>query len=322
MKYRLVCLALGLLASPAWAENGMEALQWLHRISMSAQTLNYKGTLVYQSGSRSEASRVVHVADDEGDMEQIEMLDGSPREVVRVGDEVRTWLPETRRLVVERRVPRPHFPLLLSTGLGELMDYYSIRRVAPDRVAGFETQPVVIEPRDSYRFRRQLWIDRKTGLLLKSETYSENGQLRESSTFTELHVGGVGDRNAIKARFGRNEAGWHLQDVRSNSSAEDQSQWKFRTVLPGFRRVAHMTRKTQPNLPEGAQLVFTDGLAAISVFVDPQANDAPQPAVGQFTAGALNVYKRMLGRNLVVLIGDVPASALKKFGDGIEAGKP
>jgi sigma-E factor negative regulatory protein RseB len=323
MKFRFACMVLGLTAATASADNNSDALQWLHRVAMSAQEVTYSGTFVYQYGSHTESSRISHVVDGESDMEHIEMLDGSPREVVRIGDAVKTWLPESRRLVIERRIARPSFPAVLPTGLAELTDYYAIRRGAPDRIAGFDAQPVSIEPRDDLRFRRQLWIDRKTGLLLKSETFNENGQLRESSAFIQLNVGAVINRDAIKARFNRQESGWRVQDVRSEATGSDDGLWDIRAVLPGFRQVASVMRQAQSNLnvPEGSQLVFSDGLAAISVFFEPIMVDSAQPSLGQFSMGALNIYKRIAGKHLLVLVGDVPATALKKFGDGIVARK-
>jgi sigma-E factor negative regulatory protein RseB len=319
---RLFCLTACLLAASAQADNNSDTLSWLHRVAMSAQELTYSGTFVYQCGTRTETSRISHIADRRTDMEHIEMLDGSPREMIRIGDEVKTWLPESRRLVIERRIARPHFPAVLPTGLAELTDYYTIRRGVPDRIAGFDAQPVLIEPRDKLRYQRKLWIDRKTGLLLKSETLNENGQPRESSTFTELKVGTAIDREAIKQRFNRQDSTWRVLDVSVQVTGSDDGLWEMRAVAPGFRQVASMNRQVQSNLPEGSQLVFSDGLAAISVFVEPLMADAPQPALGQFTMGALNIYKRLIGRHLVVLVGDVPAAALKKFGDGIVARKP
>jgi sigma-E factor negative regulatory protein RseB len=320
---RLLFLTACLFAASARADNNSDTLSWLHRVAMSAQELTYSGTFVYQCGTRTETSRISHIADRRTDMEHIEMLDGSPREMIRIGDVVKTWLPESRRLVIERRMARPHFPAVLPTGLAELTDYYTIRRGVPDRIAGFDAQPILIEPRDNLRYQRKLWIDRKTGLLLKSETLNENGQPRESSTFTELKVGAAIDRETIKARFNRPEmAGWRVQDVSAEVTGSDDGHWEMRSVATGFRQVASMNRQVQTNLPEGLQLIFSDGLAAISVFIEPLGADTPQPVLGQFTMGALNIYKRLIGKHLVVLVGDVPAAALKKFGDGIVARKP
>lgn len=319
MKFGFAYLTGFLIATSAWAGDDGDALQWLQRAALSARNLNYSGTFVYQCCQHAESSRISHAVDGDVDMEYIEMLDGSPREVVRIGDEIKTWLPETQRLVIEKRVPRLHFPAVLPTGIDDLTNYYTIRCGVPGRVAGLSAQPIVFEPRDKLRFRRQLWIDRKTGLLLKSEIFSENGQPRESSAFTQLHVGAAVNRDAIKLRFNRQEKGWRVLDVRAEVNPSDNRPWEFHALLPGFRQVDKVIRKLQPGLPEGSQRVFSDGLAAISVFIEPLAADAPPPAVGQFTMGALNVYKRLAGQHLLVLMGDVPESALKKFGDGIVA---
>lgn len=319
MKLLSVALLGLFIAIPAWADSSDEAIEWLRRVAMSTRGLSYNGTFVYQCGSRTETSHIAHVADGDNDMEHIEMLDGSPREVVRIGDEVKTYLPESRRVVIERRIPRPHFPSMLPTGLTDLTEYYTIRRGTPDRVAGIDSQPVMIDPRDSMRYRRQLWVDRKSGLLLKAETFNEAGQPRESISFTEVRISDGADRDAIKARFNRLDAGWKVQDVRISATAPDDDQWRFHVPLPGFHRVAGMTRRVQADAPVGTQLVFSDGLAAISVFIEQQPVNAPQPALGQFSMGAVNVYKRILGDHLLVLMGDVPPAALKKFGDGIEA---
>lgn len=321
MRFGIACLAgCFLFASSALADSNGDALQWLHRVAMASEKLSYSGVFVYQCGQRTESSRISHVSDGKADMEHIEMLDGSPREVVRLGDEIRTWLPETRRLVIERRIPRPVFPAIV-VGLADLTDYYAIRRGAPDRVAGFDAQPILIEPRDNYRYRRQLWIDRKTGLLLKTATFNENGEPRESSAFIELQIGGNVDRDAIRARFNRPADNWRVQNVHAELTGSDDGKWQFNAVLPGFRQLASVSRQFQADLPEGSQLVFSDGLAAISVFIDPLPSGAPLPAQGQFTMGALNVYKRVIGKYLIVLMGDVPVEALKKFGDGIVARK-
>lgn len=310
-----------LFTTSVFADSNGDALQWLRRVAMASEGLSYSGVFVYRCGQRSESSRITHVADGKEDMEHIEMLDGSPREVVRIGDEVRTWLPESRRVVIEQRMRQPGFPAVMTSGLADLTDYYAIRRGAPDRVAGLDAQPILIEPRDRYRFARQLWIDRKSGLLLKMETLNENGEPRESSTFTEVHIGDAADRDAIKARFNHVPGNWRVQNVQAQPTGSDDGLWRFNAVLPGFRQMASVLRQMRPDQPEGSQLVFSDGLAAISVFIDSLPSDTPPPAQGQFAMGAVNVYKRIVGKYLIVLVGDVPASALKKFGDGIVARK-
>src|SRR5262245_673756 len=117
MRFGCAWLAGWLFAMSAHADSNGDALQWMHRVAMASEQLSYSGIFVYQCGQRTESSRITHVANGKMDMEHIEMLDGSPREVVRIGDEVRTWLPETRRVVIERRMRGPGFPGVMMSGL-------------------------------------------------------------------------------------------------------------------------------------------------------------------------------------------------------------
>jgi sigma-E factor negative regulatory protein RseB len=90
-------LAAGLFSHPLWGQTALgqqEAMQWLQRVAGAAQKLSYSGTFVYRNGSQSETSRVVHVSSNGNQMEKLEVLDGSPREVTRYNDEVKCYLPE------------------------------------------------------------------------------------------------------------------------------------------------------------------------------------------------------------------------------------
>ena len=78
-----------------------------------------------------------------------------------------------------------------------------------------------------------------------------------------------------------------------------------------------MRRKLQADRPEAFHVVFSDGLAAISVFIEPLRPDHPEQ-VGMFVVGPFNLYKRNLGDVALTLLGEVPAAALKLLGDGIE----
>jgi len=64
--------------------------------------------------------------------------------------------------------------------------------------------------------------------------------------------------------------------------------------------------------------VFTDGLAAISVFIEPLAGMQEVPRAGTYSTGAINVYKRISGDHALILVGEVPLQTLKQLGDGIE----
>lgn len=313
------CLLLSGLALPACAADASsDALQWLQRVTTSAATLSYSGTFIYQSGSQTETSRIVRLVEGGREYERLEVLDGSPREVVRVDNEVKCYLPESRLIVMERRNTQRGFPAILPEGLGALTQFYTIRQGQPGRVAGIDAQSVLVEPRDELRYGRQFWIDTHSGLLLKAALRDEHGEMRESFTFTALRIGGPVDREALKPRANAT-AGWRVHDIRSVQVTGDDAAWTFRNQIPGFRRVSGMRRPPRPDAPESTHVVFSDGLAAISVFIEPLPAGKPKPETGLFSMGAINVYKRLRGDMLLVVMGDVPPAALRMLGDGIEA---
>lgn len=305
-------------AFPAWAQTQKDAMYWLHRVVAAAQKLNYSGTFVYQSGSRTETSRIAHRVDGSREVERIEALDGSPREVIRNDDEVKCFLPEDRLLIIERRSPRRSFPALLPAGFGGLADHYILRKGPTGRVAGLDSQSVIVEPKDEFRYGHQFWIDSQSGLLLKAVLLDDRGGALETFSFTEIKIGGPVAPETLAPRFGKSSADWQVRHARANEARSESGGWTFRAQVPGFRKLSEMKRQSGPGEPEGTHMVFSDGLAAISVFIDALPAGKPSPQAGHVSLGAINVYKRVLGEHLVVVMGDVPALALKRLGDGIE----
>lgn len=310
----------GLLSFPAVAgqQSAGEALLLLQQVATAAQKLTYTGVFVYQSGARTETSRITHLIKDGNEFERLEVLDGSPREVVRHNDEVRCFLPENKLLIIERRNSRQLFPTLTPGNLAELTEYYTIRMGAAGRVAGVKSRLVYLEPRDEFRFGHRFWIDPSSGLLLKSSLIGNGGLVTETFAFTELKIGGPVTLAMVSPQAEPDgDSGWQVQRVNSSEVRGDDGQWLFQNSLPGFRRISGMKRQLRPDAPDSTQVIFSDGLAAISVFIDPLAGRAKEEP-STFAVGAVNVYKRQIANYQIVVMGDVPVSALQHFGEGVE----
>lgn len=321
-RFLAACLASSVLAVPALAQQpgDGEGLKVLERIATAAQQLNYTGVFVYQSGNRSETSRITHLGEGGNEFERLEVLDGSPREVVRQNDEVRCYLPEKHLVIVERRSNQRSFPSLLPGCLAGLTENYTIRRGPSGRVAGIDSQSIQIEPKDGFRYGHQLWFDPKTGLLLKAVSLNEKGEPVETFAFTEVKIGGRSVTSTSLSTPDLQDGSWRMHIVRSSETKRDDSQWLFRNVLPGFRRQPGIKRQLHPGGPEGMHVIFSDGLAAVSVFIDPMPTktNVDGNAGAPFAIGAINVVKRYVGGYQLVVMGDVPAVALREFAEGIE----
>lgn len=302
-----------------------EALQWLQRVPAAAKKLSYSGTFVYRNGAQSETSRIAHLATNGNQIEKLEVLDGSPREIIRHNDEVKCYLPESRLIIVEHRSVRRAFPALLPASLAGLNDHYVIRKGSRARVAGFDSQIVRLEPRDIWRYGHQFWVDQETGLLLKADMFGESGEPLETLVFTELRIGEPNSLEALKPNFAntaQQNPPWQIREAKSREMRGDDSQWLFRVELPGFRRQAAMrrniTQEGSKDTQEVLHWVFSDGLAAISVFINPLRSSAEPLDVGAHSLGAISIMKRVIDGYMVVVMGDVPPAAVKRFAEGIE----
>lgn len=321
-----IWLAAGLLSQPAWSQSqGMpvqpEGLQWLQRVTVAVQTLSYSGTFVYRNGSRSETSRIIHLASNGNQMEKLEVLDGSPREVIRHNDEVRCYLPESRQVIVEQRGTRRTFPALLPVSLAGLTDYYNVRMGGNARLAGFDSQIVRLEPRDGWRYGHQFWVDSGSGLLLKADVFDERGESLESMAFTELRIGAPASADAVKPSYATSaKDAWQVRQAKLRD-IHDDAKWVFRADLPGFRRQAAMKRsivnESGSDGPEVLHWVFSDGLVALSVFISPLLPQTEPAAEAVQTFGALSVLKRNVDGHRVVVMGDLPPAAIQRFATGI-----
>ena len=185
--------------------------QWFNRIQSAARKLNYTGTFVYQEGGSVQASRITHLADASGEHEKLESLDGARREVLRHNDLVHCFMPETKTLLVERRATSDGFPALLSGGTETIARHYRVRYGQVERVAGVECRVIEVEPRDALRFGYRLWMDRRTGLLLKAQTLNEKREVMEQIAFTDVRIGGSVDRSRLKPQFSSD--GWKVENA-------------------------------------------------------------------------------------------------------------
>lgn len=311
----MVCCCLSWAAPSLAAQD--DGLYWLGRVLTATREQNYSGTFVYRNGLHVETSRITHVVEQGRELERLEVLDGSPREVIRSQDELKCYLPENRTLIIEKRnaLQRSSFPVMLPTSLVGLNQYYTISKGRQARVADREAQVILIEPRDELRYGHRFWIDKQSGLLLQAGMLNERGDMVETLVFTQLTTGQAVSQGALQPRFASQSADWRVVNVESSEAPGIDEAWRFRTVLPGFRKLAGL-RRTGQGQAGNTHLIYTDGLASISIFIGP-LTEKIEP--GPSTLGVTNVYKRRLNDHLIVVMGEVPAAALQHFAEGIEA---
>jgi sigma-E factor negative regulatory protein RseB len=324
----VVALAVSLAAAGSAAAQGgaaaqgsADALAWLQKMYSATQKLNYAGTFIYQYGDHSETSRVTRLVENGNVYERVETLDGVPREVVRVNDEVKWYLPTASVVKIDRNQVAKPFPGMLPDKIQSLGAYYNVRKGEVERIAGYDCQSIVLEPRDGMRYAHKLWADTATGMLVKAKTFNEKGEPLEQFFFTDLRIGGRIDRDAVRSKYAAKAAGWRVENLVMNEANLAEAGWMMKALPPGYAKVTEM-RGTFGATPSVAHIVLSDGLAAASVFIEPLAGRQPPAQLGPSRKGAMNVYTRRVDDALVTVVGEMPAEGVRFIANQVEYRKP
>jgi sigma-E factor negative regulatory protein RseB len=312
-------LAVILAALPAAAAAGgsaeiQDAASLLARAAGAARTLNYTGTLVYQQHlGRVETSRIVHWNDAGNEFEKLVNLEGPAREVIRSNTEARCYYPEAKVVRVEPRTFRNAFPALSTQQQKVLAEYYELKKAEADRVAGMETQAWVFEPKDGLRYGQKLWFERATGLLLKARIQDEHGIPVEQFQFSDIQIGARIDRDMVRPSWPDAPPAWQVQTGPGEPDAAETG-WVVRGAPPGFSRVAEGYRTARGKRAPVAHIVYSDGLVAVSVFVEPAATVHP---AGLLQQGGVNVFIRDVDGYMVTALGEAPAATIRQIANSV-----
>jgi sigma-E factor negative regulatory protein RseB len=244
--------------------------------------------------------------------------------MLRHNDDMYTFVPERRLVVVEKRQNKDAFPALLAVNGEQVLSVYEPKMLGDDRVAGVDSVVMELDPKDGYRFAYRLWADKKTGLLLRAQTLDPSGQVLEQLSFSQVRIGVPVDKAGIVNGI-RNLAGWTVVHPPVEPVDMAAQGWQITPSVPGFHMIRQLRRPMasreagQPPIPVD-QAVFSDGLAAISVFVEPVENNTRKEGTGD--SGATHVLVKRQGDFWITLLGEVPQTTLQQFASAIEYKAP
>ncbi len=320
MNVQLKHAVLGLLLLPAlvWAE-GPKAPETqddlLAQLAKAAQQLTYSGIFVFQHDGRMEASRVIHSFDNGQERTKIDTLDGPPREIIRANDEMRCYFPDVHSIRLEHGQGRRYFPALIAPPFQNYRDNYDITIVGVDRVAGHDCQVIALRPRDNLRFAHQFCADMPSNLLLKEVTLGPHGEPIQMSVFTEITIGTHADPAQFKPDY-TDTADWHVDNVPIAGSQKEGSGWSVANVPPGFHKIIEVRRPIPGHAGGMTHLVYSDGLASISVFIEP-ADGPPRPARIESLRSSLSYFSARTAEQQITVVGEVPLASVTQMGQSV-----
>ncbi|MBI2993701.1 MAG: MucB/RseB C-terminal domain-containing protein [Gammaproteobacteria bacterium] len=294
-----------------------QAQELINRMSRAARDLNYDGVFIYRRSREMDTMRLIHKADAEGEHERLVTLTGMPREVIRDDQSVTCIFPDDQAVMVEKSRPRK-FVAQLPEPVERIAAYYSFNVEGQDRIAGRDAWVVNITPRDLYRYGYQLWIDKEHSLLLKSELKNKSGAPVEQIMFTQLEVRESIPDDLLRPTMTGQGYTWYHQASAEERADSGAGGWQVTWMPNGFALSNHEKQSLVASGDPVDHLVFTDGLASVSVFIE-KLHDVPQ--IGPAQMGGVNAFARFADGFQVTAVGEVPQSTVQRMANSVVSGR-
>lgn len=302
------------LAALGGQATAQEARDWLERMSSAVEDLNYRGTFVHVLDGTAETLHIVHRNQGGQEGERILSLDGMGREIVRQGDRVQGIFPDRRIVLFETRSDVSPLVSVLPTNAAELEPHYEIKLRGAARVAERPAQMLEIKPRDEYRYGYMLWLDQETAMPLQSQLIDEQGQLVEQILFTEIEVPADIPAEALATTI--DTTGFTTLQAPQAEPLAAEIPWRAASVPGGFKlSVATQSPIAGSDTPV-EHLVYSDGLATVSVFIEDPATKA-EVGEGFSTVGSTNAYSLTLSGRKVTAMGEVPRQTVRTIASSL-----
>ena len=297
-----------------------DSWQVLQKAAAAARALSYKGIFVCQTGKQTKSVEITHMYDGQNEFARNVILDGSPREVLSQSGNVVIYNPRNEKIIIEKRRGQNMFPAVLPMNLDSVKQSYSLRADGDERVAGRQAQVLVLVPKDGLRYSYRFWIDAEYGLLLKSVMFNNRNEIMESIGFNQLSLMETVSLDWFKPKIDHNKnyvMENEQQVVADNGSTAD---WEVRTLPSGYRKVDQVMRKVPGKEGPVTHVVFSDGLASVSLFIEHVARSAKDKSVQKnvlSTTGNTSFYANVNSGHLVTVVGDVPEATVVQIANAV-----
>lgn len=292
----------------------VQALDLVNRMARAVRTTNYDGVFIYRHDRQTDSMRLIHRGDSGAERERLISLTGKPREVIRDGDTVTCIYPENQAVMVAKTKPRSYVVQL--TGPAEShAKSYDFTLAGEDRVAGRDAWVVGIRPMDVYRYGYRMWIDKESYLPLKTELRSRSGTAIEEVMFTHIELmSAIPDALLQPGIAGQGFTWFHAAAAEDRGPAAG-GKWRVTWMPEGFRISHHERQALVASGDPVDHLVYTDGVASVSVFVERLHDAAPQ--VGPQRIGGISAFGKLAQGHQVTAVGEVPPATVQRMANSV-----
>jgi sigma-E factor negative regulatory protein RseB len=300
----------GLLALPVQAS---EVQDLLGRLAAAERQQSFQGTFIYERNGSFSTHAVWHRVEEGGEVrERLLQLDGPAHEVLKVDG-----LAQCVSGALADQVSEGQAWPARQLDAEQLSNWYDIRVAGQSRIANRAADVLVLAPKDQHRYGFELHLDRETGLPLKSLLLNERGQLLERFQFAQLDTSAPGE-TAIQPSSGCRSVRLRTADSMAEGS------WRSDWLPPGFTLTTAQLRRGSSADNSVTYLMYDDGLARFSVFLEPLNGSVVEDARSQL-GPTVAVSRRMStdsGDVMVTVVGEIPLGTAERIALSMRAGVP
>lgn len=233
------------------------------------------------------------------DMEQLNLQNGAGKEFIRVGDHVSVFEPDAPPYTVVGNSINGPIPWALLQNEDFLHDAYEFILVGRSRISGQPAKQIRIVSLDNTRYSYQLWLDEKTGMLLKLNMLDNKGVILEQ---IQMLLFAISEEThpyfttVNKDRLPRLTA--------MPPSMPDKHKWMVSYLPAGMKEIKQDTRRLATTGQRVEYRLFSDGLVDVSVYVEPRGESLDTDVA--FRHGLSTFLSRSRGDTQVTVIGEIP----------------
>jgi sigma-E factor negative regulatory protein RseB len=316
VRMRGLLFAVLLVVTGVALAEGLTAMDWIQKMSGAMQGLSYKGRFVYLQDNNLESMSITHINGAEGVRERLLSLNGEAREILRDNNNLTCIWPSSRQVVVDRSSQSTSSPLWVPEDVEQLSRHYRFSVIGKDRVADQSSIIVSIMPKDKLRYGMKVWINEDNGLMLKSLVVDGDHQTLEQIMFTQMEKVDS-DSELTFSVLPKINDGYALirshNGVQASQIAAD-TRWQLKSLPQGFRIESAFRKKMPDSDTFIQQMVLSDGMASVSIFIEPTSADS---LTGETSMGAINAYGTRLNEFTVTAIGEVPAATVQQMAKAV-----
>ena len=307
-----------------------EPREWLERMNHALTTNDYEGVFSHWQDGKVEMLRIIHRVKNGEVRERLVSLDGSGREFVRTGTELACYLPDKKTVLVEKR-PEQN-PLLgnFPTFDEASTQFYDIQEQKRTRFNRRNTRIIAVTPKDEFRYGYRLWIDESTAMPIRTQLCDSKGKVLEQVVFSDLTFNARIPDTAFNPEVSTDGFQWLRNDRPSGPvlAAGAPALWNALKLPPGFALTVRAAQVMPGSADPVAHLVYSDGMASVSVFVEVQtrtqrttAPGTSQPAPTSATArvGSSSAFSTVIDGHKVTAVGEVPPETVKFIANSVKS---